>query len=162
MAQKKQITFVKGCKLRGDPERAYLALERIRRSNKTEKLEPKDVVSSAENPRSYLHRYFEWDDTRAAHQYRLHRARHLLASIEVVIAPAVQSKPVRAYAAFRKDGTPQQKEYVTITDALADPEKRQELLHRAMKEILRWRKEYRALEELAPIFSEVDKLAEAV
>jgi hypothetical protein len=46
---------------------------------------PDDVVAEAKNPKHVLHPIFEWDDRIAAHERRLDVARHLIASIEVII-----------------------------------------------------------------------------
>lgn len=42
---------------------------------------PTDVLDIAKSPKSPLHKYFEWDDSKAAHAYRLTQARHLVLSI---------------------------------------------------------------------------------
>ena len=43
------------------------------------------VVDAARPSGSQLHRYFEWDDIKAAESWRHEQARHLLRSIEVQI-----------------------------------------------------------------------------
>jgi hypothetical protein len=48
-------------------------------------LTPDDVVAEAKNPKHVLHPVFEWDDQIAAHERRLDVARHLIASVEVII-----------------------------------------------------------------------------
>lgn len=42
------------------------------------KLTASEVVEAAKNAKSALHDCFEWDDTKAAHEYRLSQARHLI------------------------------------------------------------------------------------
>jgi hypothetical protein len=46
---------------------------------------PYAVVEAAKNPKHILHECFDWDDTSAAYKYRLDTARHLIASIEVLV-----------------------------------------------------------------------------
>ena len=48
-------------------------------------LRPDYVVKEAEKPESYLHRFFCWDDKKAAHEYRKHQARQLINSIEIIV-----------------------------------------------------------------------------
>lgn len=45
-------------------------------------LKPEDVVREAKSPRSILHGIFVWDDSRAAHKYRLWQAREFIANVE--------------------------------------------------------------------------------
>jgi hypothetical protein len=44
-------------------------------------LEPEAILDAAKDPASPLHKLFEWDDDRAAHEYRLHQARYLIRAI---------------------------------------------------------------------------------
>lgn len=49
------------------------------------RITPDNVVDAARNPKSPLHDQFEWDDSAAAHGFRLEQARRLIRSITVVI-----------------------------------------------------------------------------
>jgi hypothetical protein len=44
---------------------------------------PSDVVKAAREPSHPLHKRFDWDDTKAAHKWRLSQARDLIASVVV-------------------------------------------------------------------------------
>lgn len=46
-------------------------------------LEPQRVVDAARNPNSSMHGQFNWDDTEAAHQYRISQARALIKRVKV-------------------------------------------------------------------------------
>lgn len=59
-------------------------LEAIRASSESGVLEAEDVVESARSADSPLHRFFEWDDAKAAHQHRLSQARRLIRMVTVV------------------------------------------------------------------------------
>lgn len=59
-----------------------------------DKLTAAAVVDAALDPSSPLHSCFEWDDSLAAHQYRLVQARRLIASVRI---PAAEGGPTRAY-----------------------------------------------------------------
>ena len=63
---------------------AHARLERIRARNKGV-LTPADVVKDASDESSPLHSYFTWDDTEAAHQYRLDQARTLIRNVKVEV-----------------------------------------------------------------------------
>jgi hypothetical protein len=47
--------------------------------------DPQKVVIAATDKSSPLHRYFEWDDGKAAHQHRLDQARRLIGSVRVLV-----------------------------------------------------------------------------
>jgi hypothetical protein len=70
-----------------------IELEKIRINNDG-KLKPVDVVKNAKNPQSPLHKYFVWDDTKAAHEYRLWQARELIKKIEITYEDGVVSQYV--------------------------------------------------------------------
>lgn len=67
-------------------------LEQIRIENGG-KLTPEKVVEVAHEETHPLHVCFEWDDSKAGHQYRLWQARSLIRSVKIVI----EDKPVPAF-----------------------------------------------------------------
>lgn len=58
-------------------------IERLRKAHKGT-FDAEDLVKAAAPVTSPLHNYFEWDDAKAGHQYRVEQARLLL---KIVIAP---------------------------------------------------------------------------
>ena len=58
-------------------------MDRIRKQNPDGLLLPNEMVESAREAASPLHRCFNWDDAAAAHQHRLSQARTLIREIEV-------------------------------------------------------------------------------
>lgn len=54
-------------------------------ARKSGRLTPELVVRDAEDARSPLHSQFEWDDSKAAEQYRLEQARDLIRSVELKV-----------------------------------------------------------------------------
>ena len=58
-----------------------------------------DVVEFAKDDQSALHAKFNWDDTHAAHQFRLSQARKIIRVHVVVLSPSQSS--VRAYVSKR-------------------------------------------------------------
>jgi hypothetical protein len=61
------------------------AKERLQELAAGGRLTPDMVVNDAEDPSSPLHKYFEWDESRAAHAYRLDQARRLIARVRVCV-----------------------------------------------------------------------------
>ena len=51
-------------------------------------LNPESVVDAARNPNSSMHGQFNWDDSEAAHQYRISQARALIKRVKVNVIRA--------------------------------------------------------------------------
>ncbi len=63
-----------------------LVVEELARLQKVNRiLTPEVVVRAAEDNNSILHKLFEWDDNKAAYNWRLQQARTILNNIEVTI-----------------------------------------------------------------------------
>lgn len=71
-------------------------LERIRLRNNGV-LTPEAVVADAASKSSPLHSEFEWNDKRAAHQYRLDQARELIRKVTVEIRTTTRTVCVPRY-----------------------------------------------------------------
>ena len=152
---RKTYRFVRGSRLerRGnDVEKVVKELEKVKAERKV--LDAEVVVQAARSNRSPLHRYFEWDDRKAAHQHRLEQARKLLRSIEVVVDDA---PPVRAFLTVEEpaEGLSDYRSTVTI---MQDEEDRTHVLLRAYRELVSWRNRYADLKTFAGVFAEVDRL----
>ena len=139
---------------------AATALEKIRKANKGE-LESQTVVDAAKGNRHALHRFFEWDDSTAAHEHRCEQARLLIRSIEVIRSDE-PDKPTRQYEVARAKFEPRRNVYRSIDDIMADPEMRADLLQRALGELLSMRRKYVRLQELSIVFREVDVVLETL
>ena len=115
-----------------------------------------DVVEWArENPGSLLHRSLEWNDEKAANEYRFDQARRLIA-IHVVAddgAPLVVSLTID-----RKAGGG----YRDLNDVGARPDLRQIMLNDALAELERVRTKYERVRELAAVWEETDRVAAQV
>lgn len=65
---------------------------------------PQTVIDDAKDPASPLHEHFEWDDTKAAHAYRIDQARELIRSVRLVITNT--ESVVRTVAYVRNPNLP--------------------------------------------------------
>lgn len=83
------------------------------------KLTAESVLAAAQDVSSPIHSLFEWDDTIAAHEYRLEQARRV---VRMTIT-TVEGERVRAFVHLRSVDT-----YTPIEDALATTDWRQEIL----------------------------------
>ena len=100
-----------------------------------------------------LHKAFEWNDRKAAEQYRLHQARHIISCIVRVDEETGKPEQVRAYFTLeRKD--PQ---YYPTSMILEDEDKSSLLLKSALGELAAFQKKYQAIKsKLAPVYDAIN------
>lgn len=116
-------------------------------------LQPETVVREAEPKSSPLHSRFTWDDSEAAHQYRIWQARQLIrVSVEVL---AGTDKVVDVFVSLSTDRQKESGGYRVMTEVLSDADLRQQMLTDALNELEVFRAKYRALVELAEIFTAI-------
>ncbi len=119
-------------------------------------IEPKNIVAAATPVSSPLHKFFEWDNKSAADGYRLWQARMLIGAVFVKsVDDHEPHSPVRAFVNMQMDDS---REYVSLTSAMSDEDKRERLLQAAKDEIKLWRDRYAALDEFADLFDRIDSL----
>lgn len=100
-----------------------------------------------------LHKAFEWNDRKAAEQYRLHQARHIISCIVRVDEETGKPEQVRAYFTLeRKD--PQ---YYSTEVILADEDKSALLEKSALSELSAFQKKYMAIRaKLEPVYEAIE------
>lgn len=129
-------------------------LQRIRKET-GENLKPRAVVESAKDPDSPLHDAFEWDDTKAAQEWRVTQARRLLRSIHVVVERGEEDRSVRAF--FRVEDPSGDTGYVSLAAVLKCQDYRDQIIEQALKEIQGWQRRYADYNELDSIFDAIDR-----
>ena len=120
-------------------------------------LRPVDVVDFARDSKTALHARFEWNDTKAAAEYRLWQAREII-RVVVTVLEGTKDK-IQAFVSLRGD---QQKDgggYRLLVDVMSNPAQRTLLLQEAFMEFKHWELKYKRLRELAPIFSAAKRIA---
>lgn len=115
---------------------------------------PERVVDFARDPSTALHAKFTWDDTAAAHQWRLMQARKLINIHLTVITPDTQ--PVPIYVSLHSDRAKKGGGYRKTVDVMQSPAMRAELLDQALAEADTWMHRYHALDKLADVFSAIE------
>ncbi len=124
-------------------------VERIRRERET--VTPKDIVDEARSRSSVLHRYFTWDDHKAAEAYRESQAQYLLRGIEIRIISNHKMIITRAFVSIRDEHR-----YEPIRSVLEVPAWREGLLNGALAELQSFKRKYATLKELAGLFKAID------
>jgi len=100
------------------------------------RLDPKDVVDEARDPRSPLHKSFTWNDDEAAEQWRLQQARQLIRSIKIERVENTQEpRTVKFVRAFVHD--PVNDGYLATEDVAKLPDVRERVLDEMRRDLTR-------------------------
>lgn len=111
-----------------EPDTTWAELERIR--EKHNKLTPDVIIEESRDESAPLHSAFEWNDSRAAEEYRKTQARYLVRSIEVTIE---ETDPPTAYYVNIAIGI--ENEYKPVTVVVKNADECKDALERALSRL---------------------------
>ena len=116
---------------------------------------PEDVVLAASDERSALHSWFDWDDSEAAHKWRIEQARRLLrVTISYIAGP--DNPSTRVFVSL--SGDREEGGYRSTVAVMSNADYRRQLLADALAELQSFEKKYAALKELASVFAAIRKI----
>ncbi len=124
-------------------------------------LKPEKVVEYASGEDTHLHRCFEWNDGKAAKQYRLDQARKQISMYVMVVQGPKGPVQIRAFQSLpsdRREGLG----YRRTTDILQDQELVAELVGSAMKDLAVVKARYEAVAALAPVWAAAEEVQREV
>lgn len=138
-------------------DETYARLMQIKEGSPDGRVHPQAVVADAVDEASPLHRYFEWDDSKAAERHRLDQARSLL-RVAVRVLELEPGKPsaVRVFTRLQDEAG-----YRATVEVLSDEMLRERMLRTAMAELQLFQKKYAEVAELAEVFSAIERVQEA-
>ena len=119
-------------------------------------LQPEAVVEKARSITSPLHTRFNWDNSEAAHLYRIWQARQLIRVLVEVIAGTDETCEV--FVSLSPDRERESGGYRVMTAVLPDADLRNQMLQDALDELQLFREKYRKLKELATIFAAIKRV----
>jgi hypothetical protein len=129
-------------------------------ANRPAGLNPRTLLTEAANPLSSLHKYFEWDDTEAARQYRLMQAGQLIRRVRITYSPSEGREfRVRAFVNVTPEACEDESprgHYVSFETAIGIPNYREQLLANARRDAETFKQKYATLEEVLPIIQAID------
>lgn len=145
-----------GSQFKVKPEVAGAELERLR-VKFNGRLVQANIVDAAKSKDNPLHNEFEWDNSKAAHQYRLSQAGNLIRALVVVVEQENEAKspPLRAYVNVTQESG---RSYTSLAHALSDDELRAQLVEQAWKELSAWKQRYGELTEFAKLVTVIDAM----
>ncbi len=115
------------------------------------------VEAARKNKKCVAHQLFPWELESAAMEYWLVIARRLHGSLVVEAVTYRRDKPhvyqVRALVRGGRD-----EPYEPVAMVMSDPQKRDYLLAKCLRELTALRREYATLSELALVFSAIDRV----
>jgi hypothetical protein len=118
-----------------------------------------DVIEEARDESSPLHSAFTWDDSKAAHEYRLEQARRLIRVVVQTVEFKQKSREIRVFVSlspdrYNEDGGGG---YRPMVDVLSNADMRAQLLTDALEDMRGFQDRYRALKELVDVFAAMKK-----
>jgi len=122
-------------------------------------LDPVKVVDYARNPNTALHDRFEWNDSKAAEEYRIWQARKIISLELIVIKGDNKERVIRAFVSLnddrRNDGS---RGYRGVMEVMSDDVLRGQLLEQAKDDMNLFKRKYYALKALEKVFEEMDNV----
>lgn len=118
-------------------------------------LTPERLLEANKEESAPLHNEFEWEDTIAAHKYRIEQARHIIQClITIPEGQSEEAKPVRAFVV-----TGQIAKYEHINAVLKNEDKYELMLEQALRELKSFQQKYSTLKELTPLFETINAIS---
>lgn len=117
------------------------------------------ILEHAEDDASPIHDLLEWDDTKAAHQHRLHQVRGIVNRLELeVITDTGDTQRQRMFVSVAT-GPGAARTYYASAETMTDEELRRKAIATAIKELQAWARRHAQYAELSPVVKAIDKLA---
>lgn len=123
---------------------------------------PKTVVEAAASPRSPIHKYFTWDDTKAAALFREDQARKLIASISVTFTDSGgEEQQVRAFVnikAAADEDVESPQGYISSTRAMKSVDYKTQVIEYAHNQLVQWDKKFGNYKEFFGVHEAIQKI----
>jgi hypothetical protein len=113
------------------------------------------LVQYAKNKKSLIHNCFEWDDTKAANEFRKQQARTFIQNVHIVKYHKNGISDTRAYVSVLSESG---RSYQPTAVVLGDRELRLQILNEAKQNIAYWANELRKYKEFAKIVMKIEQI----
>lgn len=115
-----------------------------------------NLVEASRPKDAPLHKEFEWNNTKAAEEWRKHQARNIIHSLVLVTEPGTDSESVRAFFKIETRSN----NYESIVAIVRDENKYESLKAAALRELKVFQRKYHTISELGKVFAAIDELEE--
>ena len=119
-----------------------------------EEYTPHEVLDLARDPKTELHKCFDWDDSSAAEKWRIQQARFVCNSFTVVVETTKGEE--KAYRLVQHDHD--EKVYRQVTFTVRDEDQYASLLRKAKAELTAFKNRYKSIVELENVIEEIDRV----
>ncbi len=113
------------------------------------------LLNDAKSKTSPIHDYFDWDDTSAAHEYRLEQARRLIRAIDVIVISNGEEVDTKAF--HHISVTDDKESYVSYNQIFSNKNYYDQVIENALKEADSWQNRYASYKELSLIFKSIEQ-----
>jgi hypothetical protein len=114
---------------------------------------PKALVDAARSKKSPLHKYFDWDDRKAAEKWRIEQARYYLRMITIYVEEV--DAEIRAFMPADKSRGNKPRGYIPMHRILSSEERMENMLEIALEELRAFKVKYSMLKNLCEAISEI-------
>lgn len=140
-----------GSRIKADAQKCGELYERL--SETEEGLTARTLLDANVPEDAPLHSEYEWDDSTAADNWRLHQSRHFINSIAVVAINAETNEEVQVRAFHVISDS-----YEPLQAIITQPDKYETLLSNAKAELAVFKRKYNTLKELTPVFQAITEV----
>lgn len=113
---------------------------------------PKNILKEVKkNKECIIYSYLEWDDNKAAEDFRLQQIRNIVNHITIVVKDVDNSLPIRAFHPVMAESNGKTPIYIDLDMAFSNDYYRIQVISRAKTELQNWRERYRQYDELKEI-----------
>jgi len=120
-----------------------------------------DHVADIARSNPILHNHFEWDDSAAAGQWRVHQARQMISHINIVVQlgdRTIQTKAFHSVVISTTDDDDVPNRYVTVRIAREDPDLKDQIIRKALTELESWKRRYAEYSQVfGGLFEEIER-----
>lgn len=142
-----------GARIKGSAQASGELFEQL---SQTEAGLTAETLLNANKPKNApLHNDYEWNNQKAANQWRLHQSRHFMDSLTVVMVNYETSEELQTRAVHI---TTEPHKYEPITTIIQSESKYECLLSNAFSELQAFQRKYNMLKELTPVFQAITEV----
>lgn len=113
-----------------------------------------NLVEASRPKTAPLHSEFEWNNTKAADEWRKHQARNIINGLVIVTEPETPAQGVRAFFKIVAD----EPNYESVVTIVKQEDKYEALKQAALRELIAVQRKYKQISELEKVFAAIDEL----